>query len=73
MDASLGGIIRVSKACSCGGTMQATYAGGDEVGQALEDAWYRLHSGPNHRPATPTEAARERRRLLLRGFPSEGV
>lgn len=67
MNPDLGGIVRVSKACSCGGTMQATYGGEDDVGQALEDAWYELHQGPNHRPATPAEAAKARRRMLLTG------
>jgi hypothetical protein len=57
--------IRVSKACTCGATMQATWRGDQEVGAELERAWAQLHHGDNHRSCSPTEAREARRRSLL--------
>jgi hypothetical protein len=65
-DVLRGATIRVSKACACGATMQATYSGDQEVGEELEAAWYQMHSGVGHGPATSKEAAKTRRRVLLK-------
>lgn len=58
------GTVRVGKACSCGATMQATFVGGDDVGEALQWAWATIHAGPDHLPVIPAEAMKARKRRL---------
>jgi hypothetical protein len=52
--------------CQCGASIKATGVGGLKAIDELADARLMKHSGPEHGPATPREAARVRARMKTR-------
>lgn len=49
--------------CKCGGSMKGSGAGEMAAVAELQAAWWQIHDGEGHGPATQKEAARARRKV----------
>lgn len=56
------GTFKLTEYCQCGASMVGSGAGDMSAVDELQSAWWSVHSGEGHGPATRQEAANARKR-----------